>query len=42
MLSTIEGAEPDTVSAGLAVLAVFERVRGDLGLVRFVPAGHPD
>lgn len=38
MLSTIEGAEPDAVSAGLAVRAVFERVGGDVGLVRFAPS----
>lgn len=37
ILSTIEGAEPCTVHAGLAVQAMFERVRDDLGLVRFAP-----
>lgn len=38
MLSTVEGAEPDAVSTGLAVQAVFERVGDDVGLVRFAPS----
>lgn len=38
MLSTVEQCDPAQVVPGLAVRAAFERV-GDLGLVRFVPAG---
>ncbi len=37
MVSTVEGCDPSTVAAGMAVRAAFERV-GDIGLVRFVPA----
>lgn len=38
MLTTVEGAGATDVRAGTAVRAAFERV-GDIGLVRFVPAG---
>ena len=37
MLSTVEGCDPATVVAGMAVRAAFERI-GDIGMVRFVPA----
>ncbi|MCF7550749.1 Zn-ribbon domain-containing OB-fold protein [Pseudonocardia sp. WMMC193] len=37
MVSTVEGCAPETVVAGMAVRAAFERI-GDLGIVRFVPS----
>lgn len=37
LMSTLEGVDPSDVEIGMAVRAVFERVRDDLGLVRFVP-----
>ena len=36
MLSTVEGLDPGSVVPGLEVTAAFERVREDLGLVRFI------
>lgn len=39
MLTTVEQCDPAQVVPGMAVQAAFERV-GDLGLVRFVPAGE--
>ncbi len=41
MLSTVEGVDPGSVVPGLAVTAAFERVREDLGLVRFTAEVPP-
>lgn len=37
LMSTVEGIAPTEVAIGMRVRAVFERVREDLGLVRFAP-----
>lgn len=38
MLSTVEGADPGAVVAGMEVVATFERLDDEVGLVRFEPA----